>query len=120
MIKKFKDKTPKTEKAIFVAENATIIGDVELSEDTSIWFGAVLRADLDSIKLGRGSNVQDNCTLHGDKGYPVIIGEDVTIGHNAVVHGCEDLSGLAEGSHCKEVGRNKELKSRSIIRWTER
>lgn len=132
MIKKFKDKEPKTDKAIFIAENACVIGDVELGEDTSVWFGAVLRGDLDKISLGRGSNVQDNCTLHCDKGIPLTIGEDVTIGHNAVVHGCTIgdgsligmgsviLNGAKIGNHClvgagAVVGENKEFPDNSLI-----
>ena len=132
MIRKFKDKEPKTDKAIFIAENAYVIGDVELGEDTSVWFGAVLRGDLCKIKLGRGSNIQDNCTLHGDTDFPVIIGEDVTVGHNAVVHGCEIgdgsligmgsviLNGAKIGKHClvgagAVVGENKEFPDNSLI-----
>ena len=132
MIKIFKDKKPKTEKALFIAENASVIGDVELEEDTSIWFGAVLRGDSNYIKVGKGTNVQDNCTLHCDKGFPVNIGENVTIGHNAVVHGCDIgdgtligmgsviLNGAKIGKHClvgagAVVGENKEFPDNSLI-----
>lgn len=72
----------------YIAPGAAIVGDVMLEEDTSVWFQAVLRADTDAIRIGKGSNIQDNCTLHTDSGHPVILGENVTVGHNAIVHGC--------------------------------
>ncbi len=76
------------EKNIFVAEGARLVGDVKLGNNTSIWFNAVLRGDLSSITIGENSNIQDNCTLHSDRPYPIIIGDYVSVGHNAVVHGC--------------------------------
>lgn len=88
MIQDFMGKTPDIEKASFVAENASVIGDVVLESGTSVWFSAVLRADVDKIVVGENSNVQDNCTVHCTEGYPVVIGKNVTVGHNAVVHGC--------------------------------
>lgn len=88
MLQKYKDKYPQIEKAVFVAENATIIGDVELEEDATVWFGAVLRGDSSSIKVGKGSNIQDNCTLHCDEGSPLSVGQNVTVGHNVILHGC--------------------------------
>ena len=87
MIKQLEDKTPQTGGAAFIASNATLAGDVTLMEGSSVWYGAVLRGDLDSITVGKNSNVQDNATLHGDRGYPITLGEGVSIGHNAVVHG---------------------------------
>ena len=88
MIKEFLGKTPDTNGASYIAENASLIGDVVLENGTSIWFNAVLRADVDKIVIGENSNVQDNCTVHCTEGYPVVIGKNVTVGHNAVVHGC--------------------------------
>jgi carbonic anhydrase/acetyltransferase-like protein (isoleucine patch superfamily) len=72
----------------FIAYNATIIGDVELGEDSSVWFGAVVRGDNDKITIGKGTNIQDLSVVHVDKGVPVHIGEYVTIGHRAIIHGC--------------------------------
>ena len=72
----------------YIAENATVIGEVVTAENVSIWFGAVVRADMSKIVVGKDSNIQDNCTVHGDTPYPVIIGEKVTIGHNCIIHGC--------------------------------
>ena len=87
MIKSLGEKHPDTKKASFIAPDSAILGDVTLAEGTSVWYGAVIRGDLDTITIGKNSNVQDNCTLHGDRGYPITLGESVSIGHNAVVHG---------------------------------
>ncbi|HEY8731185.1 MAG TPA: gamma carbonic anhydrase family protein [Candidatus Limnocylindria bacterium] len=82
----FKGKTPQVHPTAFVAPTAVLIGDVTLHEHASVWFGAVLRGDMDRIEIGARSNVQDNTTIHTDEGEPTIVGEDVTIGHNALVH----------------------------------
>src|SRR3982751_3744333 len=72
----------------WIAPTAVLIGQVRLKRDASIWFGAVLRADDESIEIGERSNVQDNCVFHVDPGYPLTIGDDCTIGHKAMLHGC--------------------------------
>ncbi|WP_448720438.1 gamma carbonic anhydrase family protein [Microbacterium natoriense] len=72
----------------FVAEGARVVGEVSLAKGASVWYNAVLRADSAGISIGRDSNVQDNVSVHVDGGHPVIVGESVSIGHNAVVHGC--------------------------------
>lgn len=82
------DVTPRVPSTAHVADGARLIGAVTLGEQASVWYNAVLRADGDSITLGARSNVQDNVSVHVDRGSPVVIGEDVSIGHNAVVHGC--------------------------------
>jgi carbonic anhydrase/acetyltransferase-like protein (isoleucine patch superfamily) len=73
---------------LFTAGNATIIGKVMVGKQVGIWFGAVIRADKDSIVIGDRSNIQDNCVVHTSKGFPVIIGDDVSVGHGAILHGC--------------------------------
>ncbi|GAB2850627.1 gamma carbonic anhydrase family protein [Streptomyces deserti] len=78
---------PKVDDGAFVAPTASVIGDVTVGAGASVWYGAVLRGDVERISVGAGSNVQDNCTLHADPGFPVTVGERVSIGHNAVVHG---------------------------------
>jgi carbonic anhydrase/acetyltransferase-like protein (isoleucine patch superfamily) len=88
MVHRIGDKVPKVEKGLFVAWNAEVAGDVTLAADTSVWFGATLRGDIEPITLGRGSNVQDGATLHTDFGIPCVVGEGVTIGHRAILHGC--------------------------------
>jgi carbonic anhydrase/acetyltransferase-like protein (isoleucine patch superfamily) len=72
----------------FVAPNATLIGDVVLHEKSSVWFGCVLRGDADRIEIGPGSNIQDGAVLHTDPGFPLVVGRQVTVGHNAMLHGC--------------------------------
>ena len=88
IIKSYKGKTPNIKDAAFIADNAVIIGDVTLKKGSSVWDGAVLRADDEKIIVGENSNIQDNCTVHCSPGYPVVIGNNVTVGHNALVHGC--------------------------------
>jgi carbonic anhydrase/acetyltransferase-like protein (isoleucine patch superfamily) len=73
---------------LFVAGNATVIGDVTVGKQVGIWFGAVVRADKDRIVIGDRSNIQDNCVVHTSKGFPVAIGNDVSVGHGAILHGC--------------------------------
>jgi carbonic anhydrase/acetyltransferase-like protein (isoleucine patch superfamily) len=72
----------------WVAETAALIGRVRLLEDASVWFGAVLRGDNEWIEVGIRSKIQDNCTLHTDPGFPLVIGRECVIGHNVVLHGC--------------------------------
>lgn len=79
---------PQIDAAAWVAPNAIVIGDVELHPESSVFYGAVVRADRDRIVLGAGSNLQDNVVVHGDPGSPAIIGSGVSVGHGAVVHGC--------------------------------
>ena len=79
---------PKIHESTFIANSADIIGNVEIFENVSIWFGAVLRGDVEKIVVGKNSNIQDNSTVHTDFGIPRIIGENVTIGHNVVLHSC--------------------------------
>jgi len=78
----------------WVAPDANLIGKVVLDPESSVWFGATLRGDNEEIRLGRGSNIQENSVLHTDMGYPLVIGADCTIGHKAMLHGCT----IGEGS----------------------
>ncbi|WP_336645634.1 gamma carbonic anhydrase family protein [Microbacterium sp. USHLN186] len=79
---------PQVPSDAFVADGARIVGEVRLGSASSVWYNAVLRADSASITIGRASNVQDNVSVHVDASHPVVIGDHVSIGHNAVVHGC--------------------------------
>ena len=72
----------------WIAESAAVIGDVEISEDVGIWFGVVIRGDLEPIRIGRATNIQENSVLHTDEGFPLTIGAGCTIGHRAMLHGC--------------------------------
>jgi carbonic anhydrase/acetyltransferase-like protein (isoleucine patch superfamily) len=84
----FAGRTPEIHPSAFVAPTATIIGDAVLAEDSSAFYGVVVRADTAAIRVGAGSNLQDNVVLHADPGFPTTIGERVSVGHAAVVHGC--------------------------------
>ncbi len=98
MIIEYKGKKPIIGSNVFIATTAVVIGDVEIMDGASIWYGTVLRGDMAAIKIGKESNIQDNCTVHTDYGSPAIIGDRVSVGHNAVVHGCtienESLIGI--------------------------
>lgn len=72
----------------FVAPGAIVLGDVTVGEDVGIWYHATVRGDRDRVVIGRGSNIQDNAVVHQDRGFPVVIGENVTVGHGAILHGC--------------------------------
>ena len=79
---------PRLADSAWVADSAQVMGNVELAEDTSIWFGAVLRGDTEVIRIGKGSNIQDCSVLHADIDMPLTIGENVTVGHQVMLHGC--------------------------------
>ena len=81
----------------FIADTATVIGNVRLLRGASVWFGSVLRGDNEVIEIGEGSNVQDNCTFHTDPGFPMTSGRNCTIGHNVILHGCTIEDGALIG-----------------------
>jgi carbonic anhydrase/acetyltransferase-like protein (isoleucine patch superfamily) len=83
------DTSPKVAPSAWIAPGAYVIGDVSLGDESSVWYGAVLRGDTEPIQIGDRTNVQDGCILHADPGYPAVVGEGCVLGHNAVVHGCE-------------------------------
>jgi gamma-carbonic anhydrase len=90
IIKSFKDKSPKIHESAFIAENAVIIGDVEIGEGASVWYGCILRGDVNYIRIGAKTNIQDMSMIHVSRGedYPTIIEEEVTVGHSVTLHGC--------------------------------
>jgi carbonic anhydrase/acetyltransferase-like protein (isoleucine patch superfamily) len=93
----YKGKSPTFPKSCFIAKNATLVGDVTLGEESSVWFNAVLRAETSPIAVGRRTNIQDNCVVHTDAGYPVSLGDGVTIGHGAIIHGARVSSNSLVG-----------------------
>jgi carbonic anhydrase/acetyltransferase-like protein (isoleucine patch superfamily) len=99
---------PVVPESAFVAAGARLIGAVNLGEQASVWYNAVLRGDSDSITVGARSNLQDNVSVHVDRGSPVVIGEDVSVGHNAVVHGCTIEDGCL-------IGMGSVVLSRAVI-----
>mgnify|MGYP001036333510 FL=1 len=88
MIYELENRSIQTEGQYFIADTAVVIGAVTLKNHASVWWGAVLRGDYDSIVVGVESNIQDNCVVHMDEDFPVSIGDRVTVGHKAVLHGC--------------------------------
>ncbi len=103
---------PQLADSAWVADSAQVMGRVALAEDSSIWFGTVIRGDTESISIGKGSNIQDLSVLHADVGMPLVVGENVTVGHQVMLHGCTVgdgsligigavvLNGAKIGKHC--------------------
>lgn len=88
---------PRLDPTAYTAPTSVVLGDVTLGARASIWYHAVLRGDAEEIRIGAGSNIQDNCTVHADPGFPAVVGEGVTVGHNAVLHGCVVEDGVLVG-----------------------
>ncbi|MBP8133732.1 MULTISPECIES: gamma carbonic anhydrase family protein [Zoogloea] len=99
---------PQLQEGVWIAENATVIGDVRLGRNVNIWFGAILRGDNDPITIGDNTNVQDGSVLHTDDGVPLDIGANVTIGHKVMLHGCK----VGEGSL---IGINAVVLNRAVV-----
>ena len=108
MIYAFNGKKPRIAASAFIAPGAVIIGDVEIGEDSSVFYGAVLRGDVNAIRIGARTNIQDNSVLHVDRDAPCILGDDVTVGHQALVHGAVVGDGTL-------VGMSASVLSRSVI-----
>lgn len=122
MIKPFRDKTPTIEPTAFIAENAVVIGDVEIGAAASIWYNCVLRGDVNFIRIGARTNVQDGTIIHVSRGaeYPTIVADEVTIGHNATIHGCHIESGSLIGIGAivldgARIGRNSLVAAGSLV-----
>lgn len=94
---KLGDYAPTIHESVFVADTATIIGQVTLGENASVWFGASIRGDNEPVTIGAGSNIQENAVLHADPGYPLAIEANVTVGHQAMLHGCTVREGALVG-----------------------
>ncbi len=126
MILSFCNQTPNIHPEAFVAPTADVIGNVSVGKGSSLWFGAVVRSDMERIEIGENTSIQDNCTLHADAGLPAIIGNNVTVGHNAIVHGCTVgdntvigmhstiLNGAVIGKNCL-IGAGAVVKENSVI-----
>jgi len=101
----FNGKTPLIHETAYLAEGAVVIGDVEIGAEAGIWFNAVLRGDVEPIRIGAQSNVQDGAVLHTDPGCPCTIGESVTVGHNVILHGCLVGDGATVGMGATVLNR---------------
>jgi carbonic anhydrase/acetyltransferase-like protein (isoleucine patch superfamily) len=97
MIYTFKGKTPQLHSSVYIAPGARILGDVILDENVTVLFNAVIRSEYAQIWIGKGSNIQDNSTVHVDEGYPCVVGENCVIGHNVILHGCKIEDGCLVG-----------------------
>lgn len=111
---------PRMAASAWVAEGAQVMGNVVLGEDASVWFGAVVRGDTESITIGAGSNIQDASVLHADIGQPLVIGERVTVGHQVMLHGCtigdESLIGIgAIVLNGAKIGKNCLVGAGSLV-----
>lgn len=116
----YRGKRPRIGEGVWIAPTATVIGDVELGDGASVWFGAVLRGDEGRIVIGRGSNVQDNAVIHTTTELPTIVGEDVTIGHGALLEGCTIEDGAVVGMgavvlHQAVVGERAMIAAGSVV-----
>jgi carbonic anhydrase/acetyltransferase-like protein (isoleucine patch superfamily) len=112
MVDRLSYRAEQIDPSAWIAPNSTVLGDVAIGEYSSVWFGAVVRADTEPVRIGRRTNVQDLCVLHADPGFPCLVGDEVTIGHGAIVHGARVadrvmigmravvLNGAQIGEHC--------------------
>lgn len=120
MLIKFKDHRPVIHPDTFIAPGSAIIGRCFIEEQCGIWFNAVLRADVNEIRIGRNTNIQDGSVIHCDHDYPTAIGENVTVGHNAIIHGCtiEDNCIIGMGATVLDgakIGKNSIVGANSLV-----
>lgn len=121
MIMEFEGVKPTIDKKTFIADGCHIIGKVTLKEYSSIWFNTVVRGDVNSIEIGRYVNIQDNCVIHVSNDYPAIIGDFVTVGHNATIHACkiEDHCLIGMGSIILDgavIGRGSIVAAGAVVK----
>lgn len=113
-------KAPQMGAGVWVADSAQVIGAVELGDNASVWFGAVIRGDTETIRIGRNSNVQDLSVLHADVGCPLTVGDNVTVGHQVMLHGCTIGDGSLIGIAAvvlngAKIGRNSIVGAGSVV-----
>ena len=110
----------KIKESVKIFPGAYVVGDVEIEEDCSIWYGAVIRGDRGTIKIGKGSNVQDNCVIHSSPTSTMTIGENVSIGHGAIVHGCDIEDNVLIGMNATvlngaKIGKNSIVGAGAVV-----
>ncbi|MEG2289712.1 MAG: gamma carbonic anhydrase family protein [Clostridium sp.] len=120
MIKTVKGKTPKIDDSCFIAENATVVGDVTIGAGSNIWYSAAIRSDMDTTIIGKNTNIQENSTVHDDFGISTTIGDNVTIGHNCIIHGCTVGNNVLVGMgsivlNGAEIGENTIIGAGSLV-----
>jgi carbonic anhydrase/acetyltransferase-like protein (isoleucine patch superfamily) len=114
------DRIPQVPQSAWVAESASVVGNVTLGEEASVWYGTVIRGDNAGVTIGRATNVQDNCTLHVDEGVPLVVGDNVSIGHQVMLHGCTIGDGSLVGIQSvvlnrARIGRNCIVGAGSVV-----
>jgi carbonic anhydrase/acetyltransferase-like protein (isoleucine patch superfamily) len=121
MILPFLDKTPVIPPGVYVSDNAMVIGDVEIGEESSVWFGSVVRGDVNYIRIGARTNLQDMCVIHVNTGtHPTVLEDEITVGHRVTLHGCYVESGclvgigstVLDGAH---IGRQSLIAAGSLV-----
>ena len=121
MIKSFNGVAPKIHKSVFIAESAVVIGDVEIGEDSSVWYGSILRADVNYIRVGRRTNIQDGSIIHvSSKTHPTVLEDEITLGHRVTLHGCYIETGCLIGIGAiildgVRIGRNSLVAAGSLV-----
>jgi carbonic anhydrase/acetyltransferase-like protein (isoleucine patch superfamily) len=120
MIKEVKGKAPIIDNTCFIAENATVVGDVTIEENTNIWYSVAIRSDMDITTIGRNTNIQENSTVHNDFGISTTIGDNVTVGHNCIIHGCSVGNNVLVGMgsiilNGAEIGDNTIIGAGSLV-----
>ncbi len=113
-------KAPRLGNGAWVADSAQVIGEVELGDNASVWFGVVIRGDNETIRIGRNTNIQDQSMLHADVGVPLTVGDDVTVGHQVMLHGCSIGDGSLIGIQAvvlnnAKIGRNCIVGAGSVV-----
>jgi carbonic anhydrase/acetyltransferase-like protein (isoleucine patch superfamily) len=121
MIKPFQNLAPRIHESAFIAENAVVIGDVEIGADSSVWYGSILRGDVNYIRIGARTNIQDACVLHvSARTHPTVLEDEVTLGHRVTLHGCYVETGCLIGIGAivmdgARVGRNSLVGAGSLV-----
>ena len=120
MIKEFEGNIPRIDESTYISESVDIIGDVTIEENANIWFGTRLRGDMNKIVIGKNTNIQENTVVHVDKNCPCLIGKDVTIGHGAIIHGCEICDNVLVGMgsiilNNAKIGKNTIIGAGSLV-----
>ena len=121
MIEAFQDKKPRIHQTAFIADNAVVIGDVEIGEQSSVWFGSIIRGDVNYIRIGARTNIQDASVIHvTSKTHPTILEDEITVGHRVTLHGCYIETGCLIGIGSiildgARVGRNSLVAAGSLI-----
>ena len=121
MIKAFQNLQPKIHESAFIAEDAVLIGDVEIGENSSVWYGSILRGDVNYIRIGARTNVQDACVIHvSSRTHPTVLEDEITLGHRVTLHGCHVETGSLIGIGAivldgARIGRNSLVAAGSLV-----